>query len=92
MSPPTSMLCLSKSFRNAGLDWVKNTPEELEAVTQEMLERTNCDLPSIIDDELQRRFKALAETCGHNYGSRTLKAFAPISRDFLERNAYLLEC
>jgi putative glycosyltransferase (TIGR04372 family) len=92
MSPPTSLFTLPKNFKKAGLDWVKNTPEELEAVTQEMLERTNCDLPSIIDDELQRRFKALAETCGHNYGSRALKAFAPISRDFLERNAYLLEC
>ena len=92
MSPPTSMFCSQKSFRDAGLDWVINTPEELEAVTKEMLERTNCDLPSIIDDDLQSRFKKLAENCGQKYGGRTVKAFAPISQNFLERYAYLLEC
>ncbi len=93
MSPRITMFYSSKSFRDAGLAWVKNTPEELEAVNKEMLERTNCDLPSrILDDDLQSRFKKLVENSGQKYGGRTVKAFATISQDFLERNAYLLEC
>jgi len=92
MSPPVSMIWSMKSFRDAGLHWVENTPEELEAATKEMLERTDAGLPSPIpDDELQQRFKSLAETCGLKYGGRPVKAFAPISRNFLEKHADLLE-
>ncbi len=81
-----------ENFRDAGLHWIENTQEELEAVTKEMLERTTDVglLSKIPDHNLQRRFKALAETCGPKYGGRPVKAFAPISRDFLERHANLL--
>lgn len=91
MSPPVSMFWSMQSFRNAGLHWVENTPKELEVATMEMLERTNGSLPSTIpDDDLQWRFKAVADACGLKYGSHPAKAFAPISRDFLERHADLL--
>jgi len=91
MLPPTSTLCSMKGFRDAGLGWVENTPEELEAATMEMLERTDGGLPSTIpDNDLQRRFKALAETCGLKYGGQAMKAFASISRDFIEHHADLL--
>ena len=91
MSPPVSMFSSQKSYRDAGIHWVENTPEELEAVTKEMLERTESSQSSTIpDDDIQRRFKTLAETCGLKYGGRPVKAFAPISRDFLERHADLL--
>ena len=77
---------------DAGLHWVDNTLEELEAASKEMLERTNGALSSTIpDDDLQRRFKAMAETCGLKHGGRPVKAFASISRDFLARHADLLE-
>ena len=80
-----------KGFRDAGLDWVENTPEELEAATMEMLERTDGGLPSTRpDNDLQRRFKALAETCGLKYGGRLVKAFAPMSLLFLEQHRDLL--
>lgn len=91
MSPPVAMYWSLKSFLYAGLTWVENTPEELEATTKEMLERTDGDPSSkVSDDDLQRRFKALAETCGVKYGGRPVKAFAPISRDFLSQHADLL--
>jgi putative glycosyltransferase (TIGR04372 family) len=92
MLPPISNFWSMQHFLDAGLHWIENTPDELEDVTKEMLERIEDDLPSTIDDDdLQRRFKAMAETCGLKYGGRPVKAFAPISRDFLERHAYLLK-
>ena len=92
MLPPTSTLWTMRGFRDAGLDWVENTPEELEAAVIEMLERTDGGLPSTTpDDDLQQRFKALAETCSFKYGGQAMKAFASISRDFLESHAGLLE-
>jgi len=91
MSPQVSMYWSMKSFRDGGLHWVQNTPEELEAATKEMLERTDGGPSSTIpDDDLQQRFKVTAEACGLKYGGRPGKAFAPISRDFLERHADLL--
>ena len=90
MSPPASMFWSMKSFRDGGLHWVENTPEELEAATKEMLDRTDVGSSSRIDDDLQQRFKAMAEACGLKYGGRPVKAFAPISRDFLDRHADLL--
>jgi len=91
MSPPDSMLKSSKRFRDAGLHWAENTPEELEAATKEMLEQTVRGLSSPIpDDDLQRRFRTLAETCGLKYGGYSVKAFSPFSRDFLEQHRDLL--
>ncbi len=91
MSPPTSMYFLDNHYLDAGLHWVGNTPEELEAATKEMIERTDGNLPSTItDEEPQRHFKAMADACGLKYGSHPAKALAPISQDFLERHANLL--
>ena len=91
MSPPTSMFYSLERYSKAGLQWVENTPEELEGATQEMLERTaNGTSSQYPDDDLQRRFKAIAEECGLKHGGRPVKAFAPISQDFLMRHADLL--
>jgi putative glycosyltransferase (TIGR04372 family) len=90
MSPPISMICSTKRFTEAGLDWVENNPEELEAATIEMLERTDGNNSSRPDDDLQRRFKSMAEECGLKYGGHPVKAFAPVSRDFLEKHQNLL--
>ena len=91
MSPPVSMLVSMKSYRDAGLKWVENTQEELEKVTQEMLEQTaNVKFSQQTDDELQGRFKTVAEACGLKYDGRPLKAFSPIGQDFLRGHADLL--
>ena len=89
--PPVSMFWSMKSFRDAGLHWLENTPEELEAATKEMLERTvDGSTSKMPNDALQRRFKTLAETCSLKCGGRVMKAFATISRDFLNQHADLL--
>ena len=76
-----------KSFKDAGLRWVENTPKELEAATLEMLDRNNGSRRLVIpDNDLQRRFKAMAEVCGLKHGGRPVKAFAHISRDIINRN------
>ena len=91
MSPPTSMIWSSDSFLQEGLEWVENTPNELEAATIEMLERTDDNNSSRPDDDLQQRFKIVAEKCGQKYGGHLVKAFAPISREFLHKHVDLLE-
>ena len=91
MSPPISNFCSSQSFHDAGLQWIENTPGELEAATIEMLHRTDPDLGSLIpDNDRQKKFKTLAENCGSKYGDNSVKAFASISKDFLDRHADLL--
>jgi putative glycosyltransferase (TIGR04372 family) len=91
MSPPTSMFWSDNAYADAGLQWIENSPEELEKATKEMIERTaNGKFPEQTDDELQRRFKTVAEACGRKHGGWPVKAFAPISQDFLMRHADLL--
>jgi len=93
MSPPVSRCWQMKGLLDAELQWIENTPEELEAATKEMLERTKSGPASTIppDDDLQKRYKAMAENSSLNYGGRLSKPLASISRDFLERHADLLE-
>jgi putative glycosyltransferase (TIGR04372 family) len=90
LTPPVSMFQSPKSFNDAGLQSIKNTPEELEAATKEMIKRTNGN-NSPESDDLQKRFKILAEKCGQKHGGYSVKAFAPISREFLHKHVDLLE-
>jgi putative glycosyltransferase (TIGR04372 family) len=91
LSPPTSTYWLTEQYARAGLQWVENSPDDLTAATAEMLERTtNSGSKTSRDDNLQRRFKKIAEECGIKYDGRPVKAFMPISRDFLNRHANLL--
>jgi len=91
MSPPISNFWSMKNFRDADLDWVENTPEDLEAATKEMIERTTERMPQKTpDNDLQLRFKATAKVCGQKYHGRPITPFAPISSDFLAQHAHLL--
>ena len=91
MSPPTSMINNSKIFLNDDLEWIENTSKELEAATIEMLEKTEGNNSIGSDDDLQQRFKIVAEKCGQKYGGHSVKAFAPMSHDFLHKHANLLK-
>jgi putative glycosyltransferase (TIGR04372 family) len=92
LSPPTSMYSSSEHFARAGLQWVENTPVEIEAATAEMLERTaNGGSGLDAGDDLQCRFKRIAEECGLKHGGRPVRAFAPVAREFLGRHAELLQ-
>ena len=91
MSQPICSCVSDKHYRDAGVYWVENTPEELEYATRQMLERTvGITSSKIPDDDLQRRFKTTAEACDLKCNGRPMKAFAPVSRDFLVRHAHLL--
>ena len=49
------------------------------------------DAFSIYDDDLQMRFKSLAEKCGFKYGGHKVRAFASISPQFIHKHADLLD-
>jgi len=91
MSPPISMYVRDKKILDDGLVWVANTPKEIEEATVEMLERTSNDGSLFQDDDIQQRFKSVAEKCGQKHGGHLVKAFAPISREFLDKYVDLLE-
>ena len=94
MSPAVSMISSIKNFKDAGLHWTGNSPEELEAVTKEMLKKTDNvgQYSTKNDNENQRLFKTLAEKCGKKHGENMVKALAPISYEFLEMHVDLLKC
>jgi putative glycosyltransferase (TIGR04372 family) len=91
MSPPVSMYVRDKKILEEGLAWVVNTPKEIEEATIEMLERTNNEKSLVADDDLQQRFKTMAEKCGQKHGGHMVKAFAPVSREFLHKHVDLLK-
>jgi len=91
LTPPVSMFWSERSFDDAGLQFIKNTPEELEEATKEMINRTIGNNLQEPDDDLQIRFKSLAEKCVSKYGEYPVKAFASISREFIHNNDNLLD-
>ena len=62
----------------------------LEAAAIEILEKTNANNPSRPNDDLQQRFKTMPEECGLKYEGHPVKAFAPVSPNFLKWHADLL--
>jgi putative glycosyltransferase (TIGR04372 family) len=90
MSPPLSMLT-QHFIEVEGLYWVENTSEEIEAAAIEMLTKTNENNISKSDDDLQIRFKSLAEKCGFKYGGHKVTAFASISHQFIHKHSDLLD-
>ncbi len=72
-------------YRNSqGIKIVENTPEELNDVVIEMLDRLEGNLQySAEDEDLQKQFTRL-------YGGRSNKAFSRIGRAFLRKWAHLL--
>ena len=90
MSPPVSIFVTDKQIFKEGLQWVENSPKELEEVTIQMLERTNNNVPLKSDDDLQQRFKAIAEKCGQKYGGHSIKGLAPVCHEFLHKHVNLL--
>jgi putative glycosyltransferase (TIGR04372 family) len=73
-------------FAEAGLAPVENSPEEILALAQEMLDRLEgAWTPGPQDEELQRRFFALLRPGHYSYG-----AASRVGADFLRRHAALL--
>jgi len=90
LTPPISMFSSARNFENADLQSVKNTSSEIEAATKEMIMQTRFNNPPEFDD-LQEKFKIIAEMCGQKYGNNSVEAFSPIGKDFLHKHSNLLE-
>ena len=84
------MFSSARNFENADLQSVKNTSSEIEAATKEMIMQTRFNNPPEFDD-LQEKFKIIAEMCGQKYGNNSVEAFSPIGKDFLHKHSNLLE-
>jgi hypothetical protein len=84
------MISTMDQFKQTELQWIENTPEELEAVTIEMLERTGSSgLVRMSKSERQKQFRVEAKESGQKYGIHAAEAFGEISDSFLERHPKL---
>jgi putative glycosyltransferase (TIGR04372 family) len=90
MSPPIATFIFPQSFVDADLYWDENTSDELKAATFEMLEKINKLPLKIMDSNLQRNFKEVAKTSGQKFDGYPVKAFASISKNFIEKHVALL--
>jgi len=88
LSMPTNLYENESQFKNAGLYWEENSPEDIEFSVMEMLDKVNQKNNSTFKNSLtkeQLKFKKIAEIEGSNYASST-EAFAPCSGHFLSNN------
>ncbi|MGD2179774.1 TIGR04372 family glycosyltransferase [Lusitaniella coriacea] len=85
IAPPIGYGQFVRDFDLTGIEVVDNTPEEIDAVVVEMLDRQLGQLEYVQEDErLQEQFNTVALEAGSYRGS-------PIGRDFLVKYAELLE-
>jgi putative glycosyltransferase (TIGR04372 family) len=85
IAPPIGYRQFVKDFDSTGVEVVDNTPEEINAVVLEMLDRQSGQLNyTPEDDRLQEQFNTIALEAGSYRGSR-------IGRDFLANYAELLQ-
>jgi len=92
MSLLISRIFSTKRLQNEILAWVENKPEDLEYLSINMSERTD-GVPSskLLDEDLQQMLKNTAEDFGLKYGCSPVKAFAPISRKYIQNHSDFLE-
>lgn len=84
-SPPFFYCSENKVVYERGLDFMKNSPEEIRAATEEMIERADKSVVySVQDDELQRRFRELLPKTYAGFTTR-------VARQFLRENSALLD-
>jgi len=87
MESPISNFRLSSEFRDAGIEVVDNTPEEIRELAMEQLERieTGAAHYDAKDEELQQRFRSLFKPGHYMYGSASR-----VGRAFLRKYEHLL--
>jgi len=80
----------TERYKQAGIELIENTPEEITEVVTEMEERLRGVWQTTAEDEeLQRRFNTLFQTYKKNEESKQFKAY--IGTEFLRQNVELLE-
>lgn len=91
ISPSLGFAISQLQYDRLGVDVVENTPEEIDNVVREMLERFNGHLVYSEENEYsEEQFKSLAEMCGKLYGDENIRLNARVGRDFLQKYTVLL--
>ncbi len=91
MSPPVSTNVMQHQFDNMGIGVVENSPEEINDLITEMLDRLDGRLVYSAEDErLQERFKDLTAEKGTMYGLEDFPINCRIGRGFLRKYVSLL--
>ncbi|MDD5428966.1 MAG: TIGR04372 family glycosyltransferase [Candidatus Omnitrophica bacterium] len=84
---PASNYRLDSSFSAAGVKLIENSPEDVTALTLEMLDITENKASYTAEDETrQARFKSLMNPSHYSYG-----AVSRVGRDFLRKYEHLLD-
>ncbi|MBI3490403.1 MAG: TIGR04372 family glycosyltransferase [Acidobacteria bacterium] len=91
MAPPVSTAVLQHQYDQLGLRPIENTPEEIEDLIVEALDRLDgVAVDSEGDAERQERFRQLTAACGTLVGLDNTPVNCRIGRDFLRKHAALL--
>ena len=91
MSPPVSTSVMQHQYDHLGLEVVDNSPEEINDLITEMLDRLDGRLVYSAEDErLQKRFRDLTAVKGTLYGLENFPVNCRIGRGFLSKYASLL--
>ena len=87
-SPPVMTASSQYRYGALGLRVEDNTPEEINEVVIEMLERLDHGPEySEQDERLQQQFRALARECIAPYANQDVGPYVRIGKDFLSRHA-----
>jgi hypothetical protein len=91
MSPPVSTSVMQHQYDHMGVAVVENSPEEINDLITEMLDRLERTLVySESEERIQQRFRALTAANGTLYGLDNVPINCRIGRDFLQKYASLL--
>ena len=87
LGSPIGNMRLTHEYREAGIEVIDNTPEDILGLALEQLEKTEGQPPTCaaIDEDLQARFKALMKSGHYSYGCESR-----VGRDFLRKHATFL--
>ena len=95
LSSPLSGGVSQSFYDNAGVEVIENTPEEINDIVSEMLNRLDGKLTySKTDEQLQERIRSLTAVCNSYFGAKDLKINCRVGKDFLYKYSDLteLEC
>lgn len=87
LNSPIGNFRFDSLYKDCDVCVINNTPEIIEALALEMLDRINGAIVYTSEDnELQKRFKSLMDENHYSYGS-----LARVGRDFLRKYSFLLD-
>ena len=92
LSSPLSGGVSQSFYDNAGVEVIENTPEEINDIVSEMLNRLDGKLTyTKTDEQLQERIRSLTAVCNSYLGAKDLKINCRVGKDFLCKYSDLTE-